>query len=68
MDKGKAPDVETKELDLMDLKPADLDKPIEVKVYQKWISKNVPDPNPSGLCFILLDRKVSNRPLYNTAA
>ncbi|PWA46491.1 nucleic acid-binding, OB-fold protein [Artemisia annua] len=58
-DRGKAPAVETEELDLMDIKPSDLDKPIEVKVYRKWTSRNVPDPNPTGLCFILLDRKGS---------
>lgn len=56
--KGKAPVVEREELDLMDIKPSDMDKPIEVKVYRKWTSKNVPDPNPTGLCFMLLDRKV----------
>ena len=61
-DKGKAPLVEADELDLMDIKPADLDKPIEVRVYRKWISRNVPDPNPTGLCFILLDKKVCGQP------
>ncbi|PWA42991.1 nucleic acid-binding, OB-fold protein [Artemisia annua] len=55
-EKGKAPVVEPEIVNLMDLKPADLDKPIEVKVYRKWTSKNVPDPNPTGLCFILLGR------------
>lgn len=58
-DKGKAPVVEREELNLMDIKPSDLDKPIEVRVYRKWTSRNVPDPNPTGLCFILLDRQVS---------
>ncbi|PWA66851.1 hypothetical protein CTI12_AA323970 [Artemisia annua] len=55
-DKGKAPAVEPEKVNLMDLKPADLDKPLELKVYRKWTSKNVPDPNPTGLCFILLGR------------
>ncbi|PWA86495.1 hypothetical protein CTI12_AA140740 [Artemisia annua] len=55
-EKGKAPMVEKEELNLMDIKPTDLDKPIEVKIYRKWFSRNVPDPNPTGLCFILLDR------------
>ncbi|PWA58970.1 nucleic acid-binding, OB-fold protein [Artemisia annua] len=58
-EKGKAPVIKREELDLMDIKPTDLGKPIEVKVYRKWTSKNVPDPNPTGLCFILLDRKGS---------
>lgn len=59
LEKGKAPAVETEEVDLMDLKPSDMEKPLEVKVYRKWTSKNVPDPNPTGLCFILLDRNGS---------
>ncbi|PWA88207.1 helitron helicase-like domain-containing protein [Artemisia annua] len=58
-EKGKAPAVEQEELDLMDIKPTDLDKPIEVRAYRRWTSKNVPDPNPTGLCYILLDRKGS---------
>ncbi|PWA96572.1 nucleic acid-binding, OB-fold protein [Artemisia annua] len=57
--KGKAPADESDELDLMNIKPSDMEKLIEVKVYRKWTSKNVPDPNPTGLCFILLDRKGS---------
>lgn len=59
-EKGKAPAVEVENINLMDLKPTDLDKPLEVKVYRKWMSKNVPDPNPTGLCFILLGRHVSD--------
>lgn len=32
-------------------------KVLEVKVYRKWVARNVPDPNPTGQCFILLDRE-----------
>ena len=45
--------------DVSDIKPAESEKAIEVKVYRKWMSRNVPDPNPKGLCLILLDRRVS---------
>lgn len=58
-EKGKAPVIEVEETDLMDLKAKDMEKPLEVKVYRKWTSRNVPDPNPTGLCFMLLDRKGS---------
>ncbi|PWA53249.1 nucleic acid-binding, OB-fold protein [Artemisia annua] len=58
-EKGKAPAVEYEELDLMDIKPTDMDKPIEVRVYRRWTSKNIPDPNPTGLCYILLARRGS---------
>ena len=51
--------------DVTDIQPADSDKVIEVKVYRKWTSKNVPDPNPTGLCFILLDRKVCYYLIWN---
>ncbi|PWA53637.1 nucleic acid-binding, OB-fold protein [Artemisia annua] len=44
-------------VDLMDLKPDDLTKPLEIQVYRKWASRNVPDPNPTGLCFIFLDKR-----------
>lgn len=56
-DTGKAIMREEDVIDLMDLKPEDLNKPLELKVYRKWYSKNVPDPNPTGLCFMLLDKK-----------
>ena len=45
-------------VDITDIKPDLLEKVLEVKVYRKWISINVPDSNPTGLCFILLDKKV----------
>lgn len=49
--------VEQEETDLANLTPADLAKPLRVKVYRKWFSRNVPDPNPTGLCYMLLDKK-----------
>ena len=57
-DKGKQLMVEPEDTDVMDLKPQDLGKPLDLKVYRKWISKNIPDPTPTGMCFILLDKKV----------
>ena len=60
-DKGKGILLEDDETDVMNLKPQDLAKPLELKVYRKWTSRNVPDPNPTGLCFMLLDKKVFHR-------
>ena len=60
-DKGKGILLEEDVTDVMNLKPEDLARPLELKVYRKWASRNVPDPNPTGLCFILLDKKVSNK-------
>ena len=61
-DKGKAIVVqdEPETADITCIKPTDFERPIEVKVYRKWTSRNVPDPNPTGLCFMLLDKKVSS--------
>ncbi|PWA64422.1 nucleic acid-binding, OB-fold protein [Artemisia annua] len=59
--KGKAPMVEQEPdiANITDIKPTEFEKPIEVKVYRKWTSRNVPDPNPTGLCFMLLDKKAN---------
>ncbi|PWA67128.1 nucleic acid-binding, OB-fold protein [Artemisia annua] len=56
-DKGKGILVEEDIVDIMNLKPSDMNKPLELKVYRKWASRNVPDPNPTGLCFILLGKQ-----------
>ncbi|PWA85158.1 hypothetical protein CTI12_AA152680 [Artemisia annua] len=56
-DKGKGILIEEYVATIMDLQPSDLNKPIEIKVYRKWASRNVPDPNPTGLCFMFLDKK-----------
>lgn len=56
---------EPKVSDVSNIKPAESEKAIEVKVYRKWMSRNVPDPNPTGLCFILLDRRVSQYTLLH---
>ncbi|PWA74085.1 hypothetical protein CTI12_AA254430 [Artemisia annua] len=55
--KGKQIVVDQEEIDIMKLKPSDLGKPLDLKVYRKWISKNIPDPSPTGICFMLLDKK-----------
>lgn len=59
-DKGKGILLEEDVTEVMNLKPQDLARPLELKVYRKWTSINVPDPNPTGLCFILLDKQVSH--------
>ncbi|PWA97527.1 nucleic acid-binding, OB-fold protein [Artemisia annua] len=56
-DKGKQIMVEQEDIDIMNLKPEDFGKPLDLKVYRKWISKNIPDPSPTGISFILLDKK-----------
>ncbi|PWA73350.1 DNA binding protein [Artemisia annua] len=55
--KGKQVVVEQETIDIMNLKPEDLGKPLDLKVYRKWISKNIPDPSPTGICFMLLDKQ-----------
>ena len=60
-DKGKQVMVEPEYVDVMNLKPEDLSKPLDLKVYRKWTSKNIPDPTPTGIAFILLDRKVRHK-------
>ena len=57
-DKGKQIMVEPEDLDITNLRPEDFGKPLDLKVYRKWVSKNIPDPSPTGICFILLDKKV----------
>ncbi|PWA85485.1 nucleic acid-binding, OB-fold protein [Artemisia annua] len=56
--KGKQIMVEPDTVDIMNLKPQDLNKPLDLKVYRKWTSRNIPDPSPTGICFILLDKKI----------
>ena len=63
-DKGKGILLEEDTTDVMNLKPNDLTKPLELRVYRKWVSRNVPDPNPTGLCFILLDKQVIAKTLH----
>ena len=59
-DKGKGILLEEDVTDVMNLKPDNLTSPLELKVYKKWASRNVLDPNPTCLCFILLDKQVTN--------
>ncbi|PWA53954.1 nucleic acid-binding, OB-fold protein [Artemisia annua] len=56
-ERGKQIMVEPEDIDVMNFKPEDFGKPLDLKVYRKWISKNIPYPNPMGICFILLDKK-----------
>ena len=44
-DKGKGILLEEDVTDVTNLKPEDLTKPLELKVYRKWASRNVLDPN-----------------------
>ena len=57
-DTGNGILIEEDVANIMDLQPSDLNKPVEIIVYRKWASRNVPYPNPTGLCFIFLDKKV----------
>lgn len=59
-DKGKMIDIPSDSIRIPEINPTDPNQLLEVRVYRKWVSKNVPDPNPTGLCFILLDRDVSS--------
>ena len=61
--KGKQILVEEESIDVMNLRPSDFGKPLDLKVYRKWISKNIPDPTPTGICFMLLDKKVHLHPI-----
>ena len=61
--KGKQIVVEEEDIDVMNLSPSDFGKPLDLKVYRKWISKNIPDPTPTGICFMLLDKKVHLHPI-----
>ena len=61
--KGKQILVEEESIDVMNLRPSDFGKPLDLKVYRKWISKNIPDPTPTGICFMLLDKKVQLHPI-----
>ncbi|GKA89831.1 DNA helicase [Tanacetum coccineum] len=54
-DKGKLPLVQATPISVADLKPTDANKTIEVRVYRKWIAKNVKTQERTGFCAILLD-------------
>ena len=47
------------------VKPTDVNKPIEVKVYQKWTTRNVRNRIPTRLRCILLDEKVSQTNMFH---
>ncbi|GJV98097.1 DNA helicase [Tanacetum coccineum] len=56
-DKGKLPLVEANPITLAELNPIDINKTIEVRVYRKWIAKNVKTQVASKFYAILLDRE-----------
>lgn len=43
--------IEPDVVSLADLKPTNMNKLIEVKVYRKWTDKSLPDLIPTTLCF-----------------
>ena len=45
--------------DVSDIKPAESEKAIEVKVYRKWMSEMSLIPIQQVYAFILLDRRIS---------
>ncbi|GKB29302.1 DNA helicase, partial [Tanacetum coccineum] len=57
IDKGKLPLVEATPVSLGELTPTDINKTIEVRVYRKWIAKNVKTQDESNFCTILLDKQ-----------
>ncbi|GJV48552.1 DNA helicase [Tanacetum coccineum] len=57
IDKGKLPLVEATPVSLGELTPTDINKTIEVRVYRKWIAKNVKTQDASNFCAILLDKQ-----------
>ncbi|GKD97746.1 DNA helicase, partial [Tanacetum coccineum] len=57
MDKGKLPLVEATTVSLADIKPRQTNKTIEVRVYRKWVAKNVRTQVASNFCAILLDKE-----------
>lgn len=47
---GKMITIQPEVVSLAELKPTDINKAIEVKVYRKWTAANLPDPTPTGFC------------------
>ncbi|GJV52664.1 DNA helicase [Tanacetum coccineum] len=56
-DKGKLPLVEAKTISIADINPTQTNQTIEVRVYRKWLAKNVITQEASNYCAILLDKK-----------
>ncbi|GJS17063.1 hypothetical protein Tco_0411535 [Tanacetum coccineum] len=58
-DKGKLTLFEPEVINLADIKPTHTNKTIEVRVYRKWIARNVKTQEPSKLCAILLNKQIT---------
>nr|GEU34725.1 hypothetical protein [Tanacetum cinerariifolium] len=56
-DKGKLPLIEENTVSLADIKPTQTNQTIEVRVYRKWVAKNVKTQVASNFCAMLLDTK-----------
>ncbi|GJS85835.1 DNA helicase [Tanacetum coccineum] len=57
VDKGKLPLIEANTVSIADIKPTETNQTIDVRVYRKWVAKNVKTHVASNFCAILLDRK-----------
>ncbi|GJW62834.1 DNA helicase [Tanacetum coccineum] len=57
VDKGKLPLIEANTVSIADIKPTEINQTIEVRVYRKWVAKNVKTHVASNFCAILLDTK-----------
>nr|GEX84257.1 hypothetical protein [Tanacetum cinerariifolium] len=55
--KGKLPLVEAKSISIADINPTLLNQTIEVRVYRKWVAKNVATQVASNFYVILLDKQ-----------
>nr|GEV41507.1 helitron helicase-like domain-containing protein [Tanacetum cinerariifolium] len=56
-DKGKLPLVEANSVSIADINPTLLNQTIEVRVYRKWVAKNVATQVASNFCAILLEKQ-----------
>ncbi|GJZ69274.1 DNA helicase [Tanacetum coccineum] len=56
-EKGKLTLFQPEIINLQDIRPIHTKKTIELRVYQKWIAKNVTTKEPSHCCCILLDKQ-----------
>ncbi|GKB97189.1 DNA helicase [Tanacetum coccineum] len=56
-EKGKMILFQHEVINLRDIRPTHPNKIIEVRIYQKWIARNVRTKDPSNFCCILLDKE-----------
>ncbi|GJS31826.1 hypothetical protein Tco_0492446 [Tanacetum coccineum] len=57
--KGKLTLFEPEVINLADIKPTHTNKTIEIRVYRKWIARNVKTQEPSNFCAMLLDKQIT---------